>query len=42
MLKTSYNSAFRNLSFIKKPYSASTMFVAHVLYCIVLYYEALY
>ena len=28
-LKTSYNSALRNLLLIKKPYSASTMFVAH-------------
>ena len=28
-LKTSYNSALLNLLFIKKPYSASTMFVAH-------------
>ena len=28
-LKTSYNSAFRNLILIKKPYSASTIFVAH-------------
>ena len=26
-LKTSYNSALRNLLLIKKPYSASTMFV---------------
>ena len=28
-LKTSYNSALRNLLLIKKPYSASTMLVAH-------------
>ena len=28
-LKTSYNSALRDLFLIKKPYSASTMFVAH-------------
>ena len=28
-LKTSYNSALRNLLLIKKPYSASTMFVTH-------------
>ena len=28
-LKTSYNSAFGNLLMIKKPYSASTMFVTH-------------
>ena len=28
-LKTSYNSALRNLLLSKKPYSASTMFVAH-------------
>ena len=28
-LKTSYNSALRNSLLIKKPYSASTMFVAH-------------
>ena len=28
-LKTSYNSALRNLLLIKKPYSASAMFVAH-------------
>ena len=28
-LKTSYNSALRNLLLIKKPYSARTMFVAH-------------
>ena len=28
-LKTSYNSALRNLLLIKKPYSVSTMFVAH-------------
>ena len=28
-LKTSYNSALHNLLLIKKPYSASTMFVAH-------------
>ena len=28
-LITSYNSALRNLLLIKKPYSASTMFVAH-------------
>ena len=28
-LKTNYNSALRNLLLIKKPYSASTMFVAH-------------
>ena len=34
-LKTSYNSApIRNLLLIKKPYSASTMFVTHVFYCI--------
>ena len=29
-LKTSFNSAFRKLLLITKPYSASTMFVAHV------------
>ena len=28
-LKTSYNSALRNLLLIKKPYSASTMFITH-------------
>ena len=28
-LKTSYNNALRYLFLIKKPYSASTMFVAH-------------
>ena len=28
-LKTSYNSALRNLLLIKKPYSASTMFATH-------------
>ena len=28
-LKTSYNSALRNLLLIKKPHSASAMFVAH-------------
>ena len=28
-LKTSYNSAFRNLLLIKKPYSASTIFITH-------------
>ena len=28
-LKTSYNSALRNLLVIKKPYSASAMFVTH-------------
>ena len=39
-LKTSYNSALRNLLLIKKPYSASTMFVTHVLYCIMRPYTA--
>ena len=28
-LKTSYNSALRNLLLIKTPYSASTMFIIH-------------
>ena len=28
-LKTSYNTALRNLLLIKKPYRASTMFVTH-------------
>ena len=28
-LKTSYNSALRNLLLIKKPYSSSTMFITH-------------
>ena len=28
-LKTSYNSALRNLLLIKKPYSAITMFITH-------------
>ena len=28
-LKTSYNSALRNLLLIKKPYSVSTMFITH-------------
>ena len=29
-LKTSYSSSLRNLLLIKEPYSASTMFVAHL------------
>ena len=28
-MKTSYNSALRNLLLIKKPYSESTMFITH-------------
>ena len=37
-LKTSYNSALRNILLIKKPYSASTMFITH---CIPSFFELL-